>query len=41
MKNAVSSAIGLSSFISIGVICPDPAYLGMITTFTLAVIAGY
>jgi hypothetical protein len=41
MKNAVASAIGLSSFVGVGVLCPDPAFLGMITTFTLAVIAGY
>jgi len=41
MKNAVSTAIGLSSFVGLGVLCPDPAFLGMVTTFSLAVIAGY
>jgi len=29
------------SFIGLGVLCPDPAFLGMVTTFSLAVIAGY
>jgi len=41
MKNAVLAGIGLSSFIGIGVLCPDPAFLTMVTTFSLAVIAGY
>lgn len=40
-KNAVGTAIGLSSFVGLGVLCPDPAFLGMVTTFSLAVIAGY
>jgi len=35
------SAAGLSSFIGIGILCPDPTFLGMVTTFSLAVIAGY
>ena len=35
------SAVGLSSFVGIGVLCPDPVFLGMMTTFSLAVIAGY
>ena len=34
------SAAGLSSFIGIGILCPDPTFLGMVTTFSLAVIAG-
>lgn len=41
IKNAVSTALGLSSFVGIGALCPDPAFLGMVTTFSLAVIAGY
>jgi len=35
------TAGGLSTFIGLGALCPDPAFLGMVTTFTLAVIAGY
>jgi hypothetical protein len=41
IKNAVATAAGLSSFVGLGVLCPDPAFLGMVTTFSLAVIAGY
>lgn len=41
MKNAIATAAGLSSFIGLGVLCPDPTFLGMATTFSLAVIAGY
>lgn len=41
MKNALATAAGLSSFIGLGAVCPDPAFLGMVTTFSLAVIAGY
>jgi hypothetical protein len=41
IKNAVATAAGLSSFIGLGVMCPEPAFLGMVTTFSLAVIAGY
>jgi len=41
MKNAIGTGVGLMSFIGLGVLCPDPAFLGMVTTFSLAVIAGY
>lgn len=41
LKNAIWSGIGLSSFIGVGVLCPDPVFLGMVTTFSLAAIAGY
>jgi len=41
LQNASYSAMGLSSFIGIACLCPDPAFLGMVTTFSLAVIAGY
>jgi len=40
-KSALGAAVGLSSFVGLGVLCPDPAFLGMVTTFSLAVIAGY
>lgn len=41
LKNAIATAAGLSSFVGIGALCPDPSFLGMVTTFSLAVIAGY
>lgn len=41
LKNSIMTGVGLTSFIGIGVLCPDPAFLGMVTTFSLAVIAGY
>jgi len=41
VKNAIATGVGLCSFVGLGVLCPDPAFLGMVTTFSLAVIAGY
>jgi len=41
LKKAVGAAVGLSAFIGLGVLNPDPAFLAMVTTFSLAVIAGY
>lgn len=41
VKNAIATGVGLSSFVGLGILCPDPAFLGMVTTFSLAVIAGY
>jgi len=41
LRNAIGAGIGLGSFVGLGVLCPDPAFLGMVTTFSLAVIAGY
>ena len=35
------TACGLSSIIGVGVLCPEPGFLSMITTFALAVIVGY
>lgn len=41
LKSAIFTGMGLSSFIGIGALCPDPSFLAMMTTFSLAVIAGY
>ena len=41
LQSASAGAIGLCSLVGLGVLCPDPAFLGMVTTFSLAVIAGY
>jgi H+-translocating NAD(P) transhydrogenase len=34
-------AASLSSLVGLGVLCPDPAFMTMMSTFSLAVIAGY
>jgi len=39
--NAIYTGAGLCSLVGLGVLNPDPVFLGMLTTFSLAVIAGY
>lgn len=34
-------AASLASIVGLGVLCPDPSFMTMFSTFTLAVIAGY
>lgn len=41
MKTAGIMATALGSVIGGGMLCPDPAFMSMATTFSLAVIAGY
>jgi hypothetical protein len=41
MKNAVTMAAALSSIVGLGVLCPDPSFMTMFSTFSLALIAGY
>jgi NAD(P) transhydrogenase len=41
LKTALSITAGIGAFLGIGVICPDPALLTMIGTFSLALIGGY
>lgn len=41
MKRAIGTGAALASIVGTGMLCPDPAFLGMVTTFSLAVIAGY
>lgn len=41
MKNAIGMAVSLASIVGLGVLCPDPAFMTMFSTFSLAVIAGY
>lgn len=41
LRNAISTAIGIGSLIGLGVICPDPSFLAMTSTLSLAVITGY
>jgi H+-translocating NAD(P) transhydrogenase len=41
LKNAIGIATGLASLLGLGVLCPDPAFLAMTSTFSLAVVGGY
>jgi NAD(P) transhydrogenase len=41
LHNAISTAVGLAGLLSLGVICPDPSFLAMTGTFSLALIGGY
>lgn len=41
MKNALTMAASLTSIVGLGVLCPDPSFMSMFSTFSLAVIAGY
>jgi len=34
-------AAALASIVGMGVLCPDPAFMTMFSTFSLALIAGY
>ncbi len=41
LRTAVRWGAGLSSFLGLAVLTPDPVFLGMMTTFSLALVAGY
>ncbi len=41
LKSAVTTALGLGAMIGLGVVCPDPSFLAMASTFSLALIGGY
>lgn len=41
LKSALTVATGLASLLGLGILCPDPAFLAMTSTFSLAVIGGY
>ena len=41
LRSSLMMAAGLSSIVGLGVLCPDPAFMTMFSTFSLAVIAGY
>jgi NAD(P) transhydrogenase len=40
-KTAIGITTSLASLLGLGIICPDPAFLAMTSTFALSVIAGY
>jgi NAD(P) transhydrogenase len=41
LKTAMSMGAALASIVGLGVLCPDPAFMTMFSTLSLAVIAGY
>lgn len=41
LKTAIGITTSLASLLGLGIICPDPAFLAMTSTFSLSVIAGY
>ncbi len=41
LRSSLGLAATLSSIVGLGVLCPDPAFMTMMSTFSLAVIAGY
>jgi hypothetical protein len=41
MKNALTMAAALSSIVGLGVLCPDPSFMTMFSTFSLALIAAW
>lgn len=41
LNTALSMAATLASIVGVGVLCPDPAFMTMFSTFSLALIAGY
>lgn len=41
LRSSLGMAATLSSIVGLGVLCPDPAFMTMFSTFTLALIAGY
>jgi len=41
LKSALGWGIGLTSYLGMGMMLPDPAFLTMLTTFSLALVAGY
>ena len=41
LRTALSTAFALGSMMCLGVVCPDPSFLAMTSTFTLAIVGGY
>lgn len=41
LKSSAYMAASLAGLVGLGVMCPDPAFMTMMSTFSLAVIAGY
>lgn len=41
LRTALSTAFALGSMMCLGVVCPDPSFLAMTSTFTLALVGGY
>lgn len=41
LRTALTTAFSLGAMIGLGVVCPDPSFLAMTSTFTLALVGGY
>jgi hypothetical protein len=41
MRTALGMAATLGGIVGMGVLCPDPTFMTMFSTFSLALIAGY
>lgn len=41
LKSALGWGAGLTAYIGMGMMLPDPTFLTMLTTFSLALVAGY
>lgn len=41
LRTALTSAFSLGALIGLGVVCPDPSFLAMASTFSLALVGGY
>jgi NAD(P) transhydrogenase len=41
LRTALTTAFSLGSLLGLGVICPDPSFLAMASTFSLALVGGY
>jgi NAD(P) transhydrogenase len=41
LKSALTTAFSLGTLIGLGVVCPDPSFIAMSSTFSLALVGGY
>lgn len=41
MATALNWSAGLTGFVGLAMLNPDPVFLAMLTTFSLSVVAGY
>ena len=41
LKSALTTAFSLGALLGLGVVCPDPSFLAMASTFSLALVGGY
>ena len=41
LKSALTTAFSLGALLGLGIVCPDPSFLAMASTFSLALVGGY